>query len=42
LSSTYDVVVGGGSVGGLSFAAEAASGGLKVLVLEEDPEVGEP
>jgi geranylgeranyl reductase family protein len=42
LTSTYDVVVGGGSVGGLSFAAEAASRGLNVLVLEEDPEIGEP
>lgn len=42
MSSTYDVVVGGGSVGGLSFAAEAASRGLKVLVLEEDGEIGEP
>jgi len=42
LSSTYDVVVGGGSVGGLSFAAEAASRGLEVLVLEEDQVVGEP
>ena len=42
MSSTYDVVVGGGSVGGLSFAAEAASRGLNVLVLEEDPEIGEP
>ncbi len=38
----YDAVVGGGSVGGLSFAMEAASRGLKVLVLEEDQEVGEP
>jgi digeranylgeranylglycerophospholipid reductase len=42
LSSTYDVVVGGGSVGGLSFASRAASQGLRVLVLEEDPEIGEP
>jgi digeranylgeranylglycerophospholipid reductase len=38
----YDAVVGGGSVGGLSFAAEASKRGLKVLVLEEDQEIGEP
>lgn len=42
MTSVYDVVVGGGSVGGLSFAIGAASRGLKVLVLEEDKEVGEP
>jgi geranylgeranyl reductase family protein len=42
LTSVYDVVIGGGSVGGLSFASEAASLGLKVLVLEEDPSIGEP
>ena len=41
-SPRYDVVVGGGSVGGLSFAAEAASKGLSVLVLEEDGKIGEP
>ncbi len=42
MSSGYDVVVGGGSVAGLSFAIGAASRGLRVLVLEEDPEIGEP
>ncbi len=42
LTSGYDIVVGGGSVGGLSFAIGAASRGLKVLVLEEDDEIGEP
>ncbi len=42
MTSDYDVVVGGGSVGGLSFAVGAASRGLKVLVLEEDAEIGEP
>ena len=42
MSPAYDVVVGGGSVAGLSFAAEAASRGLRVIVLEEDLEVGEP
>jgi len=41
-SRTYDVVVGGGSVAGLAFAAEASKRGLGVLVLEEDKEVGEP
>lgn len=41
-SATCDVVVGGGSVAGLSFAAEAARLGLRVVVLEEDEEVGEP
>lgn len=42
MSSAYDVVVGGGSVAGLSFACEAASRGLQVLVLEEDVDIGEP
>jgi digeranylgeranylglycerophospholipid reductase len=36
------VVVGGGSVAGLAFAAEASKRGLNVLVLEEDKEIGEP
>jgi len=31
-----------GSVGGLSFAIGAASRSLRVLVLEEDGEIGEP
>ena len=38
----FHVVVGGGSVAGLAFAGEAAKRGLSVLVLEEDPEIGEP
>jgi digeranylgeranylglycerophospholipid reductase len=38
----YDVVVGGGSIAGLTFAAEASKRGLSVLLLEEDPEIGEP
>ena len=36
------MVVGGGSVAGLAFAAEASKRGLNVLVLEEDKEIGEP
>jgi digeranylgeranylglycerophospholipid reductase len=36
------VVVGGGSVAGLTFAAEASKRGLKVIVLEDDKEIGEP
>jgi geranylgeranyl reductase family protein len=36
------VIVGGGSVAGLSFAAEAAKRGVSVLVVEEHEEVGEP
>jgi geranylgeranyl reductase family protein len=42
LTSHFDVIVGGGSIAGLSFATEAASNGLSVLVLEEDGRVGEP
>jgi len=42
LKSAYDVIVAGGSVGGLSLAATAASNYLEVLVLEEDDEIGEP
>ena len=42
MSNRHDVVVAGGSVGGLSFAAEAAKRGLDVLVLEDDREIGEP
>ena len=41
-SHRYDAVVGGGSVAGLSFAAEASKRGLSILVLEEDKEIGEP
>jgi digeranylgeranylglycerophospholipid reductase len=42
MTTRFDVIVGGGSVGGLSFAADAAKRGLDVLVLEEDGEIGEP
>ena len=40
--SRFDAIVVGGSVGGLSFAGEAAKRGLRVLVLEEHDEIGEP
>ncbi len=39
---TYDFVVAGGSIAGLTFAAEAAKNGAKVIVFEEHPEIGEP
>jgi geranylgeranyl reductase family protein len=39
---TYDVVVAGGSIAGLTFAAEAAKRGAKVLVAEDHQEIGEP
>ena len=39
---TYDFVVAGGSIAGLTFAAEAAKKGAKVVVFEEHPEIGEP
>jgi geranylgeranyl reductase family protein len=42
LKDRYDVVVGGGSVAGLAFAAEASKRGLSVLVGEEHGEIGEP
>jgi digeranylgeranylglycerophospholipid reductase len=42
LTQTYDVVVAGGSIAGLTFASEAAKRGAKVLVAEEHPEIGEP
>ncbi len=38
----YDAIVGGGSVSGLLAAREMSSRGLKVLVLEEDHEIGTP
>lgn len=38
----YDVIVGGGSVSGLLAAREIASKGFKVVVLEEDHEIGTP
>jgi digeranylgeranylglycerophospholipid reductase len=38
----YDVIIAGGSVSGLLAAREAAVGGLSVVVLEEDSEIGTP
>ena len=38
----YDAIVGGGSVSGLLAAREMSSKGIKVLVLEEDHEIGTP
>ena len=38
----YDVIVAGGSIAGLAFAAEASKRGLSVLVAEEHEEIGEP
>lgn len=38
----YDVVIAGGSVAGLLCAREIASNGGKVLVIEEDYEIGTP
>jgi digeranylgeranylglycerophospholipid reductase len=42
LTDSYDVVVAGGSIAGLTFAAEASMRGVKVLVAEEHSEIGEP
>jgi geranylgeranyl reductase family protein len=42
LVSRFDVVIAGGSIAGLTFAAEAAKRGLSVLVAEEHGEIGEP
>jgi len=42
LGRLYDVIVGGGSISGLAFAAEAARRGISVLVAEEHEEIGEP
>jgi geranylgeranyl reductase family protein len=42
LAPRFDAVVAGGSIAGLTFAAEAAKRGLSVLVAEEHNEIGEP
>lgn len=41
-STSFDAIIGGGSVSGLFAAREMASKGMKVLVLEEDHEIGTP
>ena len=38
----FDFLVAGGSIAGLTFAAEAAKRGARVLVAEEHDEIGEP
>lgn len=42
MGKQFDVVVAGGSIAGLAFAAEAAKRGISVLVAEEHQEIGEP
>ena len=42
MTRSYDILVAGGSIAGLTFAAEAARRGARVLVAEEHPEIGEP
>ncbi|MFI5404715.1 MAG: FAD-dependent monooxygenase [Candidatus Gagatemarchaeaceae archaeon] len=42
MATDFDIVVAGGSITGLTFAAEAANLGLSVLVAEEHQEIGEP
>jgi digeranylgeranylglycerophospholipid reductase len=42
LAQSYDILVAGGSIAGLTFACEAAKRGARVLVAEEHPEIGEP
>jgi digeranylgeranylglycerophospholipid reductase len=42
LGRPYEVIVAGGSIAGLAFAAEASKRGLSVLVAEEHDEIGEP
>ncbi len=39
---SYDVVIAGGSIAGLFCAREISSKGFRVLVLEEDYEIGTP
>ncbi len=39
---TFDFLVAGGSIAGLTFASEAAKRGARVLVAEEHAEIGEP
>ena len=42
MGKQFDVIVAGGSIAGLAFAAEAAKRGISVLVAEEHEEIGEP
>ncbi|MDE1857642.1 MAG: NAD(P)/FAD-dependent oxidoreductase [Thaumarchaeota archaeon] len=42
MPKTYDFLVAGGSIAGLTFASEAARRGASVLVAEEHDEIGEP
>jgi digeranylgeranylglycerophospholipid reductase len=42
MAKSYDILVAGGSIAGLTFASEAARRGAKVLVAEEHDEIGEP
>ena len=42
MAQSYDFVVAGGSIAGLTFASEAAKRGARVLVLEEHQKIGEP
>jgi digeranylgeranylglycerophospholipid reductase len=42
LTDSYDVLVAGGSIAGLTFGSEAAKRGARVLVAEEHGEIGEP
>jgi digeranylgeranylglycerophospholipid reductase len=42
MAEAFDIVVAGGSIAGLTFAAEAAKAGVSVLVAEEHDEIGEP
>ncbi len=42
MTENYDFVVAGGSIAGLTFAAEASMRGGRVLVAEEHQEIGEP
>ena len=42
MSESFDFLVAGGSIAGLTFASEAGRMGAKVLVAEEHEEIGEP
>jgi geranylgeranyl reductase family protein len=42
MAHDFDFVIGGGSIAGLTFAAEASKRGASALILEEHKEIGEP